>query len=269
MTASTAPSTTLRVRSVDPIYRTELEAAAFSHGYRKPNGEADGWLVFYSDEGVPGEVALASGRHVDGGPWFLAVEHPGVARKLAEELPDSVSEPVPHTYRGAFAFADRHQMRDALSRAFHLARGLPSFPLSQYEAAVAGLGDTETERLTKQRIGQGFFRDALINYWRKCPITGVSEPRLLRASHIVPWSECRSDEERLSVHNGLLLAAHWDAAFDQGLVSFDDEGRALVKPGLDPAAAQLLDIANVHPLPLEAEHRLQLAWHRQHFGFET
>ncbi len=40
----------------------------------------------------------------------------------------------------------------------------------------------------------------------------------------VPWSEC-SDEQRLDVHNGLLLSALWDAAFDKGLVSFADDGR--------------------------------------------
>ena len=39
---------------------------------------------------------------------------------------------------------------------------------------------------------------------------------MLRASHSVPWAACASDAERLDVHNGLLLAAHWDAAFDAG-----------------------------------------------------
>ena len=41
--------------------------------------------------------------------------------------------------------------------------------------------------------------------------------------------------QRLDVHNGLLLSALWDAAFDQGLVSFADEAsRALV-----PSSARL------------------------------
>ena len=37
----------------------------------------------------------------------------------------------------------------------------------------------------------------------------------------MPWSEC-SDEQRLDVHNGLLLSALWDAAFDarSGLIPY-------------------------------------------------
>lgn len=264
-----ALDTSLRRRPVHPIYRSELQQAAYNHGFRKENGEADGWLYFRSDEGVPGEIALASGNEDGGGPWFLAVEHAGVATKLREEFAEALAEPVPGQFRSAFAFADQSHMRQALSRAFHLARALPTFPLAQFEADVASLGDTEVERITRERIGQGYFRNALLDYWNnRCPLTGISERALLRASHIVPWARCSSDEERLDVFNGLLLAAHWDAAFDAGLVSFDDEGRALIKPDLDPAVISLLAPQEIAPLPLIEAHQHQMAWHRKHFGFE-
>jgi hypothetical protein len=215
----------LRHTTAHPIFRVELDQAAYNHGFRKPNGIADGWLWFASDEGVPGEVALANGTTADGSPWFLAVEHAGVAAKLAEELAEAAVTPPPARFRGAFAFATQAELRAALSRAFNLARSLPTFPLAQYEAEVAGLGNTDIERIVKQRVGQGYFRRALMDYWGgRCPITGISDEALLRASHIVPWAQCRSDEERLDVFNGLLLAAHWDAAFDGGLVSFNDQG---------------------------------------------
>ena len=68
-----------------------------------------------------------------------------------------------------------------------------------------------------------------MNYWSgACAVTGVAEPSLLRASHIIPWAKCESDEERLNVYNGLLLAAHLDAAFDAGLISFEDDGRIIL-----------------------------------------
>lgn len=258
-------STAHRRPTPHPLLRTELEQAAWNHGYRRANGEADGWLWFRSDEGVPGEVALACADTADGAPWFLAVEHAGVAQVLASELPGAMAGPAPPPCKGAFAFDDQHAMRAALSRAFHLARSLPSFPFTQFEAEVAGLGDTEVERMVRQRVGQGFFRAALIDYWGRCPLTGVTEPALLRASHIVPWAECTSDAERLDVFNGLLLCAHWDAAFDAGLISFADDGTLLMKEGLDPAAAALLEAPA--PLPLAPGHRARLAWHRQRFGF--
>ncbi len=49
-----------------------------------------------------------------------------------------------------------------------------------------------------QRIGQDVFRDALMNYWGgRCPLTGITEHGLLRASHIVPWADC-NDAQRLA-----------------------------------------------------------------------
>jgi len=262
-------STSGRRRPVHPIYRSELQQAAYNHGFRKENGEADGWLYFRSDEGIPGEVALASGNEEGGAPWFLAVEHAGVAAMLRGEFPTTLAEPVPGQFRGAFAFPNQAQMRQALSRAFHLARALPTFPLSQFEADVASLGDTEVERITRERIGQGYFRKALLDYWNnRCPLTGISERALLRASHIVPWSRCDTDAQRLDVFNGLLLAAHWDAAFDAGLVSFDGGGQALIKPDLDPAVVALLAPYEIAQLPLADAHQHPLTWHRKHFGFE-
>jgi putative restriction endonuclease len=259
---------THRYATAHPIYRIELEQAAYNHGFRKPNGIADGWHWFKSDEGVPGEVALSCGIGHDGSPWFLAVEHAGVANKLTEELANAAVTPPPAHFRAAFAFSTQAELRSALSRAFHLARSLPTFPLSQYEAEVAALGDTEIERIVKQRIGQSYFRKALLDYWHgQCPLTGIREEAMLRASHIVPWSQCRSDEERLDVHNGLLLAAHWDAAFDRGLISFDDDGGVLIRAGLDEAVTDLLAPHTARPLPLDPQHRHQLAWHRQWFGF--
>jgi predicted restriction endonuclease len=74
-------------------------------------------------------------------------------------------------------------------------------------------------------------------YWgARCPITGITDPALLRASHIVPWAEC-GDAQRLDVHNGLLLSALWDAAFDVGLISFANDGTVLASPALSATRA--------------------------------
>jgi hypothetical protein len=140
---------------------------------------------------------------------------------------------------------------------------LPTLPLELFERETAGLGNTETERIKKVRIGQGIFRKALLAYWKDtCPITGITDGALLRASHIIPWARCESDAERLDVHNGLLLSSLWDAAFDEGLVTFDDEGRPIASSELTDAAITALQLRNAAPLLLTPEHRLRLAWHR-------
>ena len=82
------------------------------------------------------------------------------------------------------------------------------------------------------RLGQGQFRDALMDKWnRRCAVTKLSCPELLRASHVKPWS-LSTENERLDPDNGLLLAAHLDALFDKGLISFDDQGGMLVSSRL-------------------------------------
>lgn len=264
-------STNLRARPADPVLKVELEEGAFNHGYRKANGEADGWMFFNSDEGVPGEIALASGKFGAEGAWFLAVEHAGVASALSIELSGNSAEPVPAGYMAAFSFVRQEDMRRAISRSFHLARSLPTFPLAQFESEVAALGATEKEALVRQRLGQDRFRKALIDYWGKCPLTGISEPAMLRASHIKPWAQCESDAERLDVFNGLLLSAHWDAAFDAGLVSFSDDGMPIFRSGLEGKLLDLLSAKPVYPLPLTDAHREKLAWHRSlhNFGADT
>jgi predicted restriction endonuclease len=58
----------------------------------------------------------------------------------------------------------------------------------------------------------------------RCQLTSITDPDLLKASHIKPWANCTTVEERLDPMNGLLLSALWDAAFDRGLISFSDSG---------------------------------------------
>jgi predicted restriction endonuclease len=89
------------------------------------------------------------------------------------------------------------------------------------------LGETETEIVNRQRCQQNFFRRIVLHsYNLRCCVTANPIPELLRASHIVPWSE--SIEERLNPRNGLCLSATFDAAFDRGLISFDNDYRLLL-----------------------------------------
>jgi predicted restriction endonuclease len=99
-------------------------------------------------------------------------------------------------------------------------------------------------------------------------MTGITNPELLRASHIVPWAECETDRKRLDVHNGLLLSALWDAAFDAGLVSFGDDGAPIMSTRVSEAAASALGLRVDGKLTgLTDAHRENLAWHRAQYGF--
>lgn len=98
-------------------------------------------------------------------------------------------------------------------------------------------GVTEKTALTKQRRGQDYFRDAVINnFGGRCGVTGLALRELLIASHILPWG--KHPEERLNVRNGLCLSRLHDAAFDRGLIAFDDDFSLLLSPRLAGALPQ-------------------------------
>lgn len=105
-------------------------------------------------------------------------------------------------------FAKLSEAYFLLDRIYQRASSLPNAPLATFRGKTKDLPQTtEAERLVVQRIGQGIFRESLLEYWQgRCPLTGIEEPELLRASHIVLWAQF-GDAERLNVYNGLLLSA--------------------------------------------------------------
>lgn len=239
---------------------SELRDAANGQGYRIAQGQAAGWL-FYSSASAPGEIAVAATSAGMAGPFFLSVAHPGAAR----ELKAGAAEPCAKGHAAAFAFPTRDELFAGVSAVYRLSLSLPTLPFEDFIRDTADLGDTEAERKQKVRIGQDRFRAAIMDYWNgACPLTGVTEPKLLRASHIIPWVHCESDQERLNVHNGFLLSALWDAAFDSGLITFDDLGRAITSPRLRSEARMALRLDQAAPLSLVEEHRSRLEWHRKY-----
>ncbi|MBL9143512.1 MAG: HNH endonuclease [Verrucomicrobiaceae bacterium] len=92
---------------------------------------------------------------------------------------------------------------------------------------------TSTESLANVRVrrGQEFFREAVINNFDgRCGVSQLGVRELLIASHILPWSS--HPAERLNVRNGLCLSRVHDAAFDQGLITFDDSLQLVLSKGL-------------------------------------
>jgi hypothetical protein len=244
----------------DFLIGSDLAKAATDGGFRlgpEPVGGHPGWLVFRSTT-VPGLLFLAA--ESSKGPWLLAVSRPAVGRVLGAD--GSVPGPgaarlIVPSLAGLYA---------KIGEAWRVSREVPDDPLAEFEAATTGLPrTTEAERLTIQRIGQDIFRDRLMTEWGgRCPLTGITDMALLRASHIVRWADCGTDAERLDPQNGLLLSSLWDAAFDQHLVSFDDGGRPLYSNALSIAAKAILTPSVA--LPLTQGRRDRLSRHRRTAG---
>lgn len=153
-----------------------------------------------------------------------------------------------------------------LDTASSRALNLPNRVAQRFQLQVDKLPkSTEAERLVVQRVGQSLFRDALLNYWQgRCCVTGLAITALLRASHIRPWSQCESDEQRLDVFNGLLLSPNMDAAFDGGLISFEDNGVLFCSERLSKSDQVIMGIEPGQRIQgFSAEHFKYLRYHRE------
>ena len=146
-----------------------------------------------------------------------------------------------------------------------LARTKPNRVADEFKKKTATMPKTtEAERMVVQRVGQGLFRGALLDYWQgKCCVTGLDVPELLRASHIRPWAQCETDEQRLDVFNGLLLAPHLDALFDAGLMTVDAAGVVQLSAKLTAERRNALGLnSDLQAAALRVEHHAYLDFHR-------
>ena len=88
-------------------------------------------------------------------------------------------------------------------------------------------GITEDTQTVTVRLAQSFFRrTVLAAYVGRCCISGIPIQELLVASHILPWAAY--PEQRINPCNGLCLSRLHDAAFDRGLITFDEHYRLVL-----------------------------------------
>lgn len=244
-----------------PVTTTRLEKAAVDNGFDLELPRQGEWIGFASTQ-APLRAWLT--EQTEGG-FRVALSQPQVARALTESSEDTASG-FPAGAAAARKVADIPGLHRLLRRAFQLSKTLPDELLRAFERATAALPRaTEADRLIVQRVGQDIFRQGLLDYWEgRCAITGLAIPELLRASHIKPWAACETDAERLDVFNGLLLAPHLDATFDQGFITVADHGEVIVSWALDVSARQVMGLQM--PIFVRASldgHRAYLRWHRE------
>jgi predicted restriction endonuclease len=67
----------------------------------------------------------------------------------------------------------------------------------------------------------------------------------------------------LDVFNGLLLTAHWDAAFDSGLITISTSGHVVLSSELSDATKEVLRASDILQIRVQAQHEPYLAWHRE------
>ncbi len=128
--------------------------------------------------------------------------------------------------------------------------------------------ETERSGLVTTRVGQGAYRQSLLHRWEyQCAVTKFNDPRILIASHIVPWKEA-SDAQRLDVDNGMLLSPTYDALFDRHLITFETSGKIILSDQIQPSAYARIGITGREKIRQELTHgnKAFLQMHQQGFA---
>lgn len=80
---------------------------------------------------------------------------------------------------------------------------------------------------SSRRQGSENYRKNVIEHMPQCPFTKISDEKLLIASHIKPYRICIKEgreDQALDYLNGLALTPTYDKLFDQGYITFKNNG---------------------------------------------
>jgi hypothetical protein len=111
--------------------------------------------------------------------------------------------------------------------------------LSKDEINDYSIYNKMTEIKIRQKQSK-FRKDVLNNFQNKCCISGITELDLLRASHIIPWAD--SISTRLDPQNGLCLSILYDALFDHGYFSIDDQYKIIIPKNINKFSIKIKNI---------------------------
>ncbi|MBX9792780.1 MAG: HNH endonuclease [Burkholderiaceae bacterium] len=227
-----------------------------------------------------------TGKYWSGEGWYLPVEFTEISRPirpkghmdlLAQTLPERYSPlqangngnqgvylaPVPPDMAAVLRDLLAGQVEAIESRATPHGEGedLAEAEESRIRQDTE-ITETERRQLVKARIGQGLFRSRVASLESGCRLTGVTDKRMLRASHIKPWSQSEN-AEKLDGANGLMLAPHVDHLFDQGFISFTGDGNLIVSQQMPDDVIRAWGLHHAEPIrPLSAEQERYMEFHR-------
>lgn len=104
--------------------------------------------------------------------------------------------------------------------------------------------EEENKKIVRQaREGQGKYREQLLEQCHFCPVTMISDERLLIASHIKPWA-ASNDTEKIDPYNGYMLSPMIDKLFDRGFITFTDSRHIVLSEFISPYTWKQIGLKN-------------------------
>lgn len=182
------------------------------------------------------------------------VDDDGLALKTLNEL-----GLIDDNIRGSFKSINNSQLFKYIDEYFN------DYLSIEYDEIVSDLKNFESkykESVIKSRIGQGKYRDGLIEkHGCKCMICNIKIKELLIASHIKEFS-IATKRESIDLNNGLLLCANHDKLFDRHLISFDSQGKIIISPKIKFLDYGELKINKDIFIEMNNEINIYMSYHR-------
>lgn len=127
------------------------------------------------------------------------------------------------------------------------------------------LSDSEKTQTVLSRVGQGIYKSNLKKVESKCRFTNINTEKLLIASHSKPWAHCKTYEERIDGNNGLLLTPTYDKLYNDGFISFEDDGNLIISDQLNSQDAMTLNLqTGINFGSFSPEQQLYIRYHREY-----
>ena len=119
----------------------------------------------------------------------------------------------------------------------------------------------DKEAVAKARIGHSVFAKAVkARYGQACAVQpGIT--RNLIAAHIKPWSLC-DDREKVDTNNGISLSPNMDGLFEDGSISFSDNGQLIASPELSADEMVAYKLTGLERITVHEGQQIYLKWHR-------
>lgn len=245
-----------RVRALELIYGDAIPSSAIEEGFKfhgetvllvnrvrgifKPKQMADGVLSIKTTIPRDGGVNIYNDQLTDDGYYHYSLQTGDPRGGGNKCLWQAYEAKQPFIYFHAIApaiykalwpcFIDRIFPDEGHARII-VGVAKPSAKIHKVEYSIPD--DIESRymvRESKVRMHQAAFRNAILNvYQNRCAITGMVEPKLIDAAHIIPDADVGDSQ---LINNGIALSNLHHRAYDRGLVGIDPDYRIHVSEQL-------------------------------------
>lgn len=125
--------------------------------------------------------------------------------------------------------------------------------------------EEKNKTIRQARYGQGKYREQLLEQCHFCPITMISDERLLIASHIKPWA-ASNEQEKTDPYNGYMLTPMIDKLFDRGFITFTENRHIVLSEFISPYTWKQIGLKNntfYNAIPMDDKRIEYLKFHHQ------